>query len=114
VLNLASSRLWCFAEPSARLAKTSRPFDANLVLQQFPPPYDESALVRAARTLGLDMQLAKNPNGRFTPDISIDSREPRDLGLGIALLGGASGMADRLNQIARLHEVQQFDLTLMH
>ncbi|HQS39339.1 MULTISPECIES: peptidase domain-containing ABC transporter [unclassified Polaromonas] len=34
-----------------------RPFDAQLLLQQFPPPYDESGLVRAARGLGFKAQL---------------------------------------------------------
>ncbi|GAB3471553.1 peptidase domain-containing ABC transporter [Polaromonas eurypsychrophila] len=34
-----------------------RPFDAQLLLQQFPPPYDEAALVRAARGLGFKTQL---------------------------------------------------------
>ena len=33
------------------------PFDAQLLLQQFPPPYDEAALVRAARGLGFKAQL---------------------------------------------------------
>ncbi|MDP2035442.1 MAG: peptidase domain-containing ABC transporter [Polaromonas sp.] len=33
------------------------PFDAQLLLQQFPPPYDEAALVRAARGLGFKTQL---------------------------------------------------------
>ncbi|MDO8386178.1 MAG: peptidase domain-containing ABC transporter [Polaromonas sp.] len=35
----------------------SRPFDAQLLVQQFPPPYDEAALVRAARGLGFKTQL---------------------------------------------------------
>ncbi len=34
-----------------------RQFDAQLLLQQFPPPYDEAALVRAARGLGFKTQL---------------------------------------------------------
>ncbi len=34
-----------------------RPFDAQLLLQQFPPPYDDAALVRAARGLGFKAQL---------------------------------------------------------
>ncbi len=34
-----------------------RPFDGQLLLQQFPPPYDEAALVRAARGLGFKTQL---------------------------------------------------------
>jgi subfamily B ATP-binding cassette protein HlyB/CyaB len=34
-----------------------RPFDAHLLQQQFPPPYDEAALVRAARGLGFKTQL---------------------------------------------------------
>ncbi|MDP3167353.1 MAG: peptidase domain-containing ABC transporter [Hydrogenophaga sp.] len=34
-----------------------RPFDSQLLLQQFPPPYDEAALVRAARGLGFKTQL---------------------------------------------------------
>jgi len=61
----------------------------------------------------LDMQLAKNPDGRFTADISIDSRGSRDLGLAIGLLGGAGGMNGRLDQVARPQEVQQFDLAQM-
>lgn len=58
----------------------------------------------------LDMQLAKNPDGRFTADISLDSRGSRDLGLAVGLLGSASGMNGRLDQVARPQEVQQFDL----
>ncbi len=61
----------------------------------------------------LDLQLAKNPDGRFTADISMDSRGSRDLGLAIGLLGGISGMNGRLDQIARPQEVQQFDLAQM-
>lgn len=61
----------------------------------------------------LDMQLAKNPDGRFTADISLDSRGSRDLGLAIGLLGGAGGMSGRLDQVARPSEVQQFDLAQM-
>ncbi len=61
----------------------------------------------------LDMQLAKNPDGRFTADISMDSRGSRDLGLAIGLLGGAGGMSGRLDQVARPAEVQQFDLAQM-
>ncbi|MBC7597999.1 MAG: peptidase domain-containing ABC transporter [Polaromonas sp.] len=34
-----------------------RPFDAQLLLQQFPPPYDQAAVVRAARGLGFKAQL---------------------------------------------------------
>ncbi len=34
-----------------------RPFDLQLLLQQFPPPYDEAALVRATRSLGFKTQL---------------------------------------------------------
>ncbi|WP_395059704.1 calcium-binding protein [Polaromonas sp.] len=61
----------------------------------------------------LDMQLAKNPDGRFTADISMDSRGSRDLGLAIGLLGGVRGMSGRLDQVARPSEVQQFDLARM-
>ncbi|MDO8386183.1 MAG: calcium-binding protein [Polaromonas sp.] len=61
----------------------------------------------------LDMQLAKNPDGRFSADISMDSRGSRDLGLAIALLGGAGGMSGRLDPVARPQEVQQFDLAQM-
>ena len=61
----------------------------------------------------LDMQLAKNPDGRFTADISMDSRGSRDLGLAIGLLGGAGGMSVRLDQVARPSEVQQFNLAQM-
>ncbi|MDO9357452.1 MAG: hypothetical protein Q7T70_00490 [Polaromonas sp.] len=62
----------------------------------------------------LDMQLAKNPDVRFTADISMDSRGSRDLSLAIGLLGGADGMNGRLDQLARPQEVQQFDLAQMH
>lgn len=58
------------------------------------------------------MQLAKNPDGRFTADISMDSRGSRDLGL-VGLLGGAGGVDGRLDQVARPQEVQQFDLAQM-
>ncbi len=34
-----------------------RPFDAELLLQQFPPPYDAATLIRAARGLGFKSQL---------------------------------------------------------
>ncbi|WP_141397413.1 calcium-binding protein [Polaromonas sp. AER18D-145] len=61
----------------------------------------------------LDLQLAKNPDGRFTADISMDSRATRDLGLGIAMLGGVNGMAGRLDQVARPQEILQFDLAQM-
>lgn len=61
----------------------------------------------------LDMQLAKNPDGRFTADISMDSRATRDLGLGIAVLGGVTGTAGQLGQVARPQEIQQFDLAQM-
>ncbi|MDP2035439.1 MAG: calcium-binding protein [Polaromonas sp.] len=61
----------------------------------------------------LDMQLAKNPDGRFTADISMDSRGSRDLGLAIGLLGGVGGTMGRLDQVARPSEVQQFDLAQM-
>ncbi len=61
----------------------------------------------------LDLQLAKNPDGRFTADISMDSRGSRDLGLAIGLLGGIRGMNGRLDQVARPQEVQQFDLAQM-
>jgi Ca2+-binding RTX toxin-like protein len=61
----------------------------------------------------LDMQLAKNPDGRFTADISMDSRGSRDLGLAIGLLVGAGGVSGRLDQVARPQEVQQFDLAQM-
>lgn len=61
----------------------------------------------------LDMQLAKNPDGRFSADISMDSRGSRDLGLAIGLLGGAGGTSGRLDQVAKPQEVQQFDLAQM-
>ncbi len=61
----------------------------------------------------LDMQLAKNPDGRFTADISMDSRGSRDLGLALGLLGGVSAMSGRLDHVARPQEVQQFDLAQM-
>jgi hypothetical protein len=61
----------------------------------------------------LDMQLAKNPDGRFSADISMDSRGSRDLGLAIGLLGGVGGTTGRLDQVARPQEVQQFDLAQM-
>ncbi len=58
----------------------------------------------------LDWQLAKNADGRFTADISIDSRAARDLGLGITVLGATYGIDGRLNQVTRAQTVQQFDL----
>ncbi|MDI1338221.1 calcium-binding protein [Polaromonas sp.] len=62
----------------------------------------------------LNLQLARNPDGRFTADISIDSRATRDLGLGVSVLGAGSGMnGGRLDQVARPQEVQQFDLAQM-
>lgn len=62
----------------------------------------------------LNLQLAKNPDGRFTADISMDSRATRDLGLGVSVLGAGSGMnGGRLDQVARPQEVQQFDLAQM-
>ncbi|MGB4116021.1 MAG: calcium-binding protein, partial [Polaromonas sp.] len=62
----------------------------------------------------LNLQLAKNADGRFTADVSIDSRATRDLGLGISLLGATNGMNGRLDQVARPAEVQQFDLAQLH
>jgi Ca2+-binding RTX toxin-like protein len=62
----------------------------------------------------LNLQLAKNADGRFTADVSIDSRATRDLGLGISLLGAAAGRNGRLDQVARPAEVQQFDLAQLH
>ena len=62
----------------------------------------------------LNLQLAKNADGRFTADVSIDSRATRDLGLGINLLGAVTGTSGRLDQVARPAEVQQFDLAQMH
>ncbi|MGB4116939.1 MAG: peptidase domain-containing ABC transporter [Polaromonas sp.] len=38
-----------------------KPFDAALLLQQFPPPYDEAALVRSAQALGFKSQLRDVP-----------------------------------------------------
>lgn len=58
----------------------------------------------------LDLQLAKNADGRFAADISIDSRAARDLGLGITVLGAAGGMSGQLDQVARAQSVQHFDL----
>jgi ATP-binding cassette, subfamily B, bacterial HlyB/CyaB len=34
-----------------------KPFHATLLLQQFPPPYDKAALIRATRALGFKSQL---------------------------------------------------------
>jgi Ca2+-binding RTX toxin-like protein len=62
----------------------------------------------------LSLQLAKNADGRFTADVSIDSRATRDLGLGISLLGATTGINGRLEQVARPAEVQQFDLAQLH
>lgn len=58
----------------------------------------------------LDLQLARNPDGRFTADISIDSRASRELGLGISVLSGTNGITGRFDQIARPQEIAQFDL----
>ena len=60
----------------------------------------------------LNLRLAKNADGRFTADVSIDSRATRDLGLGINLLGATSSGSSRLDQATRPAEVQQFDLAL--
>ena len=38
-----------------------KPFEISLLLQQFPPPYDEAALVRAAQALGFKCQLRDVP-----------------------------------------------------
>ena len=62
----------------------------------------------------LNLQLAKNADGRFTADVSIDSRATRDLGLGINLLGATTGRSGRLDQVARPAEIQQFDLAQLH
>ena len=40
-----------------------RPFDANLILQQFPPPYDLAAFQRAACELGLNVEHMRLRNG---------------------------------------------------
>jgi ATP-binding cassette, subfamily B, bacterial HlyB/CyaB len=43
-----------------------KPFDTALLLQQFPPPYDEAALVRAAQALGFKSQLRDVPLEQLT------------------------------------------------
>ena len=62
----------------------------------------------------LNLQLAKNADGRFSTDVSIDSRATRDLNLGINLLGAVTGTSGRLDRIARPAEVQLFDLAQLH
>lgn len=62
----------------------------------------------------LSLQLAKNAGGRFTADVSIDSRATRDLGLGISLLGAINSSNGRLDQIAKPDDVQQFNLVQLH
>lgn len=42
-----------------------KPFDVTLLLQQFPPPYDEAALVRAAQALGFKCQLRNVPHDQL-------------------------------------------------
>lgn len=58
----------------------------------------------------LNLQLAKNPDGRFATNASVDSRMARDVGLTIDMLSAVPGSAGRLDQMARLAEVKQFDL----
>jgi len=41
---------------SSFCAAHRRPFDAQLVLQQFPPPYNADQLQRAAEALGLTLK----------------------------------------------------------
>jgi Ca2+-binding RTX toxin-like protein len=61
----------------------------------------------------LDIQLAKNPDGRFSADISIDSRTTRDLGLGISSMSAITGVSGKLDQVTRPQDIQQFDLAQM-
>jgi ATP-binding cassette, subfamily B, bacterial HlyB/CyaB len=42
-----------------------KPFDITLLLQQYPPPYDEAALVRAAQALGFKCQLRSVPHDQL-------------------------------------------------
>ena len=83
-------------------------------------PRDEFAQRRALPLLWnlqdalLNLQQAKNADGRFSADISIDSRAGRDASLAIATLGGyGGGAAGRLDQVTRPQDVQQFDLAIL-
>lgn len=42
-------------------AQHGKPFDAELLLRQFAPPYSSATLIRAARSLGFQARLAATP-----------------------------------------------------
>jgi len=50
--------LWAL---EALCAVYRQPFDAQLLLRQFPPPYDDSTLIRAARALGFKAKVKTIP-----------------------------------------------------
>lgn len=58
----------------------------------------------------LDLQLAKNAEGRFTGSVSVDSRMASQLGSAAGALGGLPTATGQLGQVARPEQVQQFDL----
>jgi hypothetical protein len=58
----------------------------------------------------LRMYLAKNPDGRFTADISLDNRATNDLTATKNLLGSVHGIQGRLDAVARLDQTAQFSL----
>jgi hypothetical protein len=63
----------------------------------------------------LDVQLSKNGGGRFSADMSLDSRIARDLGLSIDVLSAVPGAAGRrLDQVSRPEQVSQFSLAEFH
>jgi len=50
------------------------PFDADLVLKQFPPPYDLATLLRAAQACGLKAGLKRQPLGAVAIVLGVLSR----------------------------------------
>ncbi len=58
----------------------------------------------------LRMYLAKNTDGQFSADISLDNRATNDLTVAKNLLGAVQGPQGRLDAVARLDQTAQFNL----
>jgi hypothetical protein len=58
----------------------------------------------------LNLQLAKNADGRFTGSLPLDSRMLSDLSAATGSIGALSGRFGSLDQVVRPDQVQQFDL----
>jgi Ca2+-binding RTX toxin-like protein len=61
----------------------------------------------------LRMQLAKGADGRFSADVSLDTRGSADLTTTMNFLGAVPGAQGRLDAVARMDNVQQFELAVL-